>query len=143
MSARPLCGSRTLESSGDPWTSFHVEDQMSALARSKILVVEEEPLIALDVKAALEDAGATVISVPTRAVADIIKNQHFSAAILDLQPRSGHHRLIARALRQRGIPFLFHSTHTPADVTTVRGAPVVLKPANVKDLVKAVTLLLR
>jgi DNA-binding response OmpR family regulator len=34
------------------------------LARQRILVVEEQPLIALDLKIALEQAGAEVVVVP-------------------------------------------------------------------------------
>ena len=108
-----------------------------------ILVVEEEPIVAFDVKAALEAAGATVVLKAVRGAADAIGSQSFSAAILDLRPGSDDHRPIARALKRRGVPFLFHSTHAPEDVATVRGAPVMLKPARSDDIVKAVVLLLQ
>jgi hypothetical protein len=66
----------------------------------------------------------------------------FSAAVLDARPGSGQHRPIARHLRQQGVPFLFYSTQAPEDVTTVRGAPVVLKPERPQEIVGAVALLL-
>jgi DNA-binding response OmpR family regulator len=113
------------------------------LSRRAILVVEEQPMIALDVKAALEGAGATVVWKSVQDAAETVEQQNFSAAILDLRPGSNDHRPIARELRKRSIPFLFYSTHQPEDVTTVRGAPVVLKPARADDIVKSVVLLLR
>jgi DNA-binding response OmpR family regulator len=113
------------------------------LSRRVILVVEDEPVIALDVKAALERAGATVVWKSVRCAAATAEQQIFSAAILDLRPGSNDHRPIARELRKRSIPFLFYSTHQPEDVTTLRGAPVILKPARADDIVKSVALLLR
>jgi DNA-binding response OmpR family regulator len=113
------------------------------LSRRAILIVEEEPVIALDVKAALEGAGATVVWKSVREAAETVEQQAFAAAILDLRPGSNDHRPIARELRKRRIPFLFYSTHKPEDVTTVRGAPVILKPARADDIVKSVALLLR
>jgi DNA-binding response OmpR family regulator len=108
-----------------------------------ILVVEDEPLIALELRAALEAAGATVVLKTVRGAALAIERQDFSTAILDLRPGASDHRPIARLLKRRGVPFMFYSTHPPDDVTTVRGAPVVLKPENPDGVVKAVLLLLR
>ena len=109
----------------------------------RVLVVEDETLIALELRAALEAAGATVVVKTVKSAAQAIEQQGFSAAILDLRPGASDHRPIARRLKRRGIPFMFYSTHLPEDVTTVRGAPVVLKPENPDGVVRAVVLLLR
>jgi DNA-binding response OmpR family regulator len=108
-----------------------------------ILVTEEEPLIALDLRTALEAAGARVVSMTPREGAQAAARQTFSAAILDLRPGSNDHRPIARRLKQRDTPFLFYGTHPPDDVTTVRGAPVLLKPGRPGEIVRAVAMLLR
>jgi len=108
-----------------------------------ILVVEDEPLIALDLKTTLEAAGAKVICTNAREASHIAARSHLSAAVLDARPGSGDHRPIARWLKRRGLPFLFYSTHPPEDVTTVRGAPIVLKPERPEEIVAAVALLLR
>ena len=50
---------------------------------------------------------------------------------------------MARALKQKQVRFLFYATHPPEDVTTVRGAPILLKPARPEEIVKALTLLVR
>jgi hypothetical protein len=39
------------------------------------------------------------------------------------------------------VRFLFYATHPPEDVTTVRGAPVFLKPGRPKEVVQALALL--
>jgi CheY-like chemotaxis protein len=112
------------------------------LSGRAILVVEDEPLIALDLQTALEGAGATVVTTTARDAAQVVAQQNFSVGILDFRPGSSDHRPIVRRLKERGIPFLFYSTHPPEDVTTVRGAPVVLKPERPKEIVRAIALLL-
>jgi DNA-binding response OmpR family regulator len=113
------------------------------LAGHTILVVEDEPLIALDLRATLEAAGARVVCATAEQATRAAEQGRLSAAILDARPGSSDHRPIARRLRQDGVPFLFYSTHAPEDVTTVRGAPVVLKPERPDEIVAAVVLLLK
>ena len=107
-----------------------------------ILVVENEFLIAFDLKTTLEVAGAKVIVTNARNAAHAAERSGLSAAILDARPGSSDHRPIARQLKRRGVPFLFYSTHPPEDVTTVRGAPIVLKPERSQEIVAAVVRLL-
>jgi len=107
-----------------------------------ILIVEDEPLIALDLKATLEAAGASVTCCRAGDALRTVGAQAFSAAVLDARPGSSEHRPIARQLRDSRVPFLFYSTQAPEDVTTVRGAPVVLKPGRPQEIVAAVGLLL-
>jgi DNA-binding response OmpR family regulator len=107
-----------------------------------ILIVEDEPLIALDLKATLEAAGASVTCCRADDAVRMVGAQTFSAAVLDARPGSSEHRPIARQLRDSRVPFLFYSTQAPEDVTTERGAPVVLKPGRPQEIVAAVGLLL-
>jgi hypothetical protein len=48
---------------------------------------------------------------------------------------------VARALKDKQVRFLFYATHPLEDVTTVRGAPIFLKPGRPEELVKALALL--
>jgi DNA-binding response OmpR family regulator len=107
-----------------------------------ILVVEEEVLIALDLRSALEGAGAQVHVVrdATDALACLSKFD-FTAGVIDWRPASEDHRVVARALKQKQVRFLFYATHPPEDVTTVRGAPIFLKPGRPEDIAKALVLL--
>jgi ActR/RegA family two-component response regulator len=108
------------------------------LTGQTVLLVEEQPIVAIDLKTALEDAGAEVVIArdAAEALASIGKVA-FTAAVLDLRPSSDEHRTIARALNKRGVRFVFHATEPPEDVTTVRGAPVFQKPTRAQDIVKA------
>jgi DNA-binding response OmpR family regulator len=112
------------------------------LAGVTILIVEDEPLIALDLQATLQAAGASVSCCRADDAVTLAGQKNFSAAVLDARPGSSEHRPIARKLRDSGVPFLFYSTQAPEDVTTVRGAPVVLKPGRPQEIVAAVMLLL-
>jgi hypothetical protein len=91
----------------------------------------------------LEEAGADVVS--AREVTDAlakIDSSTFSAAVVHWQPGSDNHRRIARALKKKGVPFLFHATRSLEDVTTVRGAPIISKPANPMLIAKALARLI-
>lgn len=112
------------------------------LAGRIILVVEEQALVALDLRTALEQAGAEVMVArnTTEALAHINKFD-FAAAVIDWRPDSDDHRVVARALKQEQVRFLFYATHPPEDVTTVRGAPIFLKPGRPEEIVQALALL--
>jgi DNA-binding response OmpR family regulator len=113
-----------------------------SLDGNTVLVVEEEPLVALDLQTALEGAGAKVVVVRNAAEALARIGQFdFTAGVIDWRPSSEDHRVVARALKQRKVRFLFYSTNPPEDVTTVRGAPIFLKPAHPEEIVKALALL--
>ena len=112
------------------------------LGGQTILVVEEEPLIALDLQRALKAAGAEVQVVRNATDAlERIRRSNFLAAVVDWRPKSDHHRTVARALKQKGVRFVFYATHPPEDVTTVRGVPIFLKPARPEEIVRALALL--
>jgi DNA-binding response OmpR family regulator len=112
------------------------------LAGQTILVVEEQPLVALDLRAALEQAGAEVVEARHAAQAlSRLGEFNFTAAVVDWRPDSEDHRVVARALKDKQVRFLFYATHPPEDVTTVRGAPIFLKPGRPEEIVKALALL--
>ena len=108
------------------------------LGKCAILVVEAEPLLALDV----QQAGAVVCVVGNAAApTKVTEESRFAAAVVDWRPASDEHRIVARALKGEQVPFLFYATDAPEEVTTVRGAPVVLKPARREEIVGVVALL--
>ena len=101
------------------------------LAGQTILVVEEQPLIALDLQDSVGGSGRR--SVVARNAAEALGRMgqfDFTAGVIDWRPASEDHRVVARALKQRKVRFLFYATNPPEDVTTVRGAPTFLKPAS-------------
>jgi DNA-binding response OmpR family regulator len=112
----------------------------TSLAGCTILVIEDEPLIALDIAATCENAGATTLCPQTRAEAErLIKTDGISAAVVDFILWNGNANALCDRLQQRGIPFVMHSAYTQFQdgKEAVNGAAVVPKPARSKDLVDA------
>ena len=108
-----------------------------------VLLVEDEPLIGMDVMDTLTDAGATVIGpVRTEAAAlEAIDRAHASnritGAVLDVDLGGQTCQTIAARLSGLDVPYILHTGHWPAirDIVTSLQAPVVIKPSNPGDIV--------
>ena len=81
------------------------------LSNAPILIVEDEPFIALELKASVEDAGGTVVGPvgSVREAMDLLKTSVVRAAILDIQLSDGDITPVAEALLAQGIPVIFQS----------------------------------
>jgi DNA-binding response OmpR family regulator len=113
------------------------------LAGRSILLVEDEPLIALDIQVAFEKAGARVFAV--RVMSDAMRfvdEAGLSAAVLDFGRENAEADAICGRLKERAIPFVLHSGYGHVGDVSEGGA-VVPKPADPNDLVKTVVGLLR
>ena len=85
---------------------------VSELANAHVLVLEDEPLIAMGIEALLkEDLGcAKVTSVVTVAQAMVaLGNESIDLALLDIHLPQGTSFDLAAALEERRIPFVFAS----------------------------------
>lgn len=111
-----------------------------------ILLVEDEPLIALDICMTLEDAGATVIG-PCSSVAHALllleqgaDPSEVRGAVLDVDLGNETSVPVALKLAEKGIPFVFHSGMDPAkaETLTVFDAPIVNKPSTGATLISAI-----
>ena len=83
------------------------------LENVRILLVEDDPIIALDLRQTLETAGATVIG-PAHDVASataLMQNNPFDLAVLDHLIVGGDSLPVADELARRGLRFLFHTSH--------------------------------
>jgi DNA-binding response OmpR family regulator len=83
----------------------------SGLAGKRILIVEGESFIALNLQRALKEAGAWIVgSVPSVDDAlDACEREAVDAAVLDVKLWEGSTLAVAAELRRRGIPFVFAS----------------------------------
>ena len=100
-----------------------------------ILVVEDEPLIVLDLSQALEAAGASVTSTNTLHHALIlVEHDGLSAAILDHALSDGDGSRLCSRLNERGVPFIIYSGYTDLDGECGH-APRLSKPATDEQLV--------
>lgn len=98
-----------------------------------ILLLEDEPLILLDLEFAVEDYGHNFVSATCTAQGlDFLADTHIDVAILDVSLGKGETCVpVADALRTRGIPFIIHSGDLDRRNETIRGlgARVIGKPA--------------
>jgi DNA-binding response OmpR family regulator len=107
-----------------------------------ILVIEDEPLVALDVQQAFEDAGATVVVARTLAAALLaVEDSSVSAAIVDHALGDGDSSEICERLKERSVPFIIYSGFAHLDGACA-DAKHVNKPASPSVLVATVTGLL-
>ncbi len=115
--------------------------ELVKLPGRRILLVEDEPLIAMFAEMALEDAGAEVIG-PAAGIAAALaalEGQQVDAALVDVRLRGGESGYdLADTLAQRGIPFLLATGMQAQDVPPRhRDAPVLPKPYTAPQLLAA------
>jgi DNA-binding response OmpR family regulator len=95
--------------------------ESSQLANKRVLVVEDDYLVAMDIARALERAGAEVIGPApgVEAALDVLERTVPDGAILDINLGGEMAFPVADALMARGIPFIF-ATGYDAQVIPVR-----------------------
>src|SRR3954451_25179589 len=77
----------------------------------RVLVVEDDPIIALDGKATLERAGGSVVGTAYRiAQALALLDTEFDVAVLDFRLEAETPQPVAEKLLTRGVPFLFYTS---------------------------------
>ena len=109
-----------------------------------ILVVEDDPFIAMDLKSVLEVAGATVIG-PAHDLSEalsLVERFRICAAVLDYRLQVGTTLPLTRVLARRGIPFLFQSSDPARVIREHPDAMVIPKPFRADQLTSAVQALL-
>lgn len=101
----------------------------TALENARIMVVEDEALIALMIGNILEDEGAQVVG-PFNKLQDAIACESpFDAALLDVNLAGVATYPLARQLRERGCPFIFATGYDEGGVEReFAGVPVLQKP---------------
>ena len=115
-----------------------------ALAGRSILVVEDEPVIALQLESQLNAAGARVYSAGRlRDALHMAEHPALSAAVLDFRLGGDDSAAVCRRLVDLGIPFMFYTGCSDADAFRHwPAAPVVSKPVEGRVLIDAVARLL-
>lgn len=114
-----------------------------ALRGGRILIAEDDAILALDVREIFRQAGAEVIGpVATLKQALImISDGSVSAALLDVNLRDAEVFPAALALKERGIGMVFYTGY--ADVDGLRrdwpGVQVLAKPAPPRLLISAMS----
>ena len=85
---------------------------MNAILQGRsILIVEDEPLIAMEIVRAFESAGARVLKTSTlREALVVVEDDDLSAAVLDHGLSDGDSSKLCERLKELGIPFVLLGT---------------------------------
>ena len=125
----------------DGETAGEAADAAGQSFNKRILIVEDEPLVALDIEAALQGRGYEVAAIATsvREAFDALGSSSVDLVLLDGNLRGHPVDEVADALRDRAIPFLFVSGYgresLPVDFNDI---PILQKPFDHEQLVHCV-----
>ena len=115
---------------------------MADLTGASVFVVEDEPIVALDLRIMLEDAGARVIgpAMSLQHAETLVSEVNISVALLDVRLGNRDVFSIADTLWGRGVPLVFHTGHATVDTLLARwpGAKVLAKPARTDVLLSTI-----
>lgn len=105
----------------------------------RILILEDDPFIALDLQAIVENAGHEVVGVfASLAEARAHLADAFDFALLDIDVVDGKSFEIASSLLERHIPFAFVSASQRSDLPVhLRGASFIPKPYQEETIVRS------
>jgi hypothetical protein len=110
-------------------------------ARRRILVAEDQLLVALDYEGMLNELDCAVLG-PMRTVADglaVARYAQIEGAVLNIRLSDGFSFPIATVLRARGIPFFFVSGYNPSSIPpSLRDVQAFSKPVDADTFIAAV-----
>jgi DNA-binding response OmpR family regulator len=118
-----------------------------ALRGARILIVEDDALLLMELEAILQEAGAEIVGT-CRTVKEAVKaasNGRIAAAILDVRIGGETIAPVARQLADRGTPFVFYTGQVENDphLTAWPGHTVLSKPTRPGAIVAALAAALR
>jgi len=117
--------------------------QSAILQGERFLVVDDEPLIAMDVKATLEREGASVVV--ARTIREALRYADYpalSAGVLDFRVGDGDAEPVCEALNRHAVPFIFFTGLSGPLSEHWLTTPLVSKPARPEKIVGALKFVL-
>lgn len=115
---------------------------------ARVLVVEDEYLVADLLSRILEDAGYAVIGPVSRVANGCLMvqalNRQIDAAILDISLNSEQSYPIAEELLKREVPFMFTTTYSRQEIAPrFADRPCLGKPYRRSDLLRVLSSIMR
>jgi two-component SAPR family response regulator len=114
---------------------------MGALSGRRILLVEDEALIALDLQNMLDRRGATVIG-PAASVSealDAINANQIDCALLNIKLGDETTHAVVATLEQRAIPMVFVTAYSDARLPPgFETHPIIQKPYSEDQLLRLI-----
>jgi CheY-like chemotaxis protein len=124
-------------------------DGHGALGNKRVLVVEDEAIVAMLIEDELHDAGAKVLG-PAGSVEDALAviaaagaDGGLDVAVLDIELDGEAVTPVADRLATLGVPFIFATGYAEPCDTGGHPAPVLHKPFDLHDLILALGALVR
>ncbi len=118
---------------------------MSPLAGKRILLVEDEFIVAAMAEDMLLELGATVIG-PASTIAkalDLARTCAIDAAVLDVNMNGERIDPVAELLQTRGVPIVFATGYAASPFEAAHEALILAKPYSQEQLVQALARALR
>ena len=115
-------------------------EQTKPLQGKRLLVVEDEPAVAMDYAATLASAGAKAVAT-ARTVAqaiDYVRRDHVDAAVVDFVVGDRNSSALQTVLHERHVPFVVVSGYPPVLVRRDSDQRVLHKPVSPDHLCAAV-----
>ena len=114
-----------------------------ALCGHRILVAEDDALLAITLEDMLKSVGATVVgpAVALEEAEKFAEEETLSAALLDIRFDCNEVWPVARILAARGVPFVFSTGHYDRESlpTEWSDRPILRKPVGRQKIVTALT----
>jgi CheY-like chemotaxis protein len=121
---------------------FNVQPRLCFMKPLRILVVEDEPLVAMNlIEMVSEFVTATVVVEPSVAASKDALSQAVDFAFLDVQVTNGKTFEVAHMLERKRVPFVFVSgspqDQLPSDLRTVPFVSKPVSPAQIERVLQA------
>jgi CheY-like chemotaxis protein len=112
---------------------------MSDLTGKRILIVEDEPIVAMMVEDMLLDLGAQAVGPATslQRATQFAREGGFDAVILDLNLGGEGTESVAGALHDAGIPFILATGYDFGGVANLGEAGILQKPYRLEQMAAA------
>lgn len=112
---------------------------MASLSGKRVLVLEDEALIAAMVEDMLTDLGVAVVgpAATIERALSLANNEDLDAALLDVNIRSARAYPVAAVLNARGIPVVFATGYGKSGVEPSNPATILEKPYTQEKLADA------
>lgn len=117
-----------------------------SLAGTRVLLVEDEMLVAMLLEDVLEELGCEVVGPVSRidAAKTAIEDERLDCALLDINLRGQPVYPLVEMLDERSVPFGFVTGYGPGGVDKqFRQRPVLRKPFNIDELESILTRMTR
>lgn len=115
-----------------------LEGDLGLMAGIRVLIVEDDPFIAMDIESALSEelgGNAELIVVESVSQARRAADQPLDCALLDIDVVGGKTFAVAASLRAKGTPLAFVSGSAPSEVPPeLRDVRFVRKPFSADEL---------